>query len=179
MKLVLALASTLFVTPVFAAPPAPCDNAALIRTLGHLRGGPTLKVSKTTDAASVELVAGATVRERVLQVTCDAIEVPFADHLDRPTKEAATRVVDGVTVSRTARGAVSLDFPADLVDREAVQLLVMDDDSVSVVRGDRVLYAFATLPDGGTVETEGVGNGCGCERTTDAAGKVTTRRLPR
>lgn len=179
MKLALALASTLFTAPVLAAPPAPCEHAALIRTLGHLRGGPTLKVEKTADEARVDLIAGATVREGVLRVSCDAIEVPFADHLDRPTKEAATRVVDGVIVSRTSRGAISLDFPAGLVDREAVQLLVMDDESVSVVRGDQVLYAFATLPDGGTVETEGVGNGCGCERTTDAAGKVTTRRLPR
>ena len=179
MKLALALASTLFVTPVLGAPPAPCENAALIRTLGHLAGGPTMKVSKTDAEARLDLMAGPTLRETVLRVSCDTIDVPFVDHLDRPTREAATRVIDGVTVSRTARGAVSLDFPAGLADRETLQVLVMDDDAVSVVRGDKIFYAFATLPDGSTVETEGIGNGCGCERTTDPAGKVAIRRLPR
>ena len=111
--------------------------------------------------------------------TCDAVALPFAEQLERPSKDHTTRVIEGITLAKTARGAISLDIPAGMADRAALQLLVLDDQSLSLTRGDKVFYAFATLPDGTTVETEGIGNGCGCEKTTDPSGKVTRKALPR
>ena len=195
MKLALALVLLVCATAAalvcatdsaLAAPPR-CENATLITSIGKLRGSQALKVVRSGDEgqrfgpaseARLELVHGPS-REVALRVTCDAIELPLADQVERPTKGSATRVIDGITLSRTVNGAVSFDFPADLLDPGSVQVLVLDDDSVSIVRGDKVYYAFATKSDGTVVETEGVGNGCGCERTTAPDGKTTTRRLPR
>lgn len=178
MKLALALVTLASLsTSALAAPPR-CDNEALIKSLNKLRGSKTLKVAGNASEVRLELVHGPA-SDVALRVTCDAIEMPIADQVERPTKGSATRVVDGITLSRTANGAVSFDFPADLLDPNSVQVLVLDDDSVSIVRGDKVYYAFATKSDGTVVETEGVGNGCGCERTTTPDGKVTHKRLAR
>lgn len=182
MKLALALALVLTsAAPVLAAPPR-CDNTTLITSLGKLSGSKALKVVVGAPGGPaevrLELVHGPA-RDVALRVTCDAIELPLADQVERPGKGSATRVIDGITLSRTANGAVSFDFPASLLDPAVVQVLVLDDDSVSIVRGDKVYYAFATRSDGTVVETEGIGNGCGCERITAPDGKVTTMRLPR
>ena len=93
-------------------------------------------------------MAGPTLRETVLRVSCDTIDVPFVDHLDRPTREAATRVIDGVTVSRTARGAVSLDFPAGLADRETLQVRYKELNIAEVLdlTVDEALEFFANIP---------------------------------
>jgi len=161
-----------------AAPPPRCENVALIKSLGKLHGSKSMKVVGGDSEARLEIIHG-TSRDVAIRVTCDAIEMPIADQVERPTKGSATRVVDGITLSRTANGSVSFDFPAQLLDPSAVQMLVLDDDSISIVRGDKVYYAFATKADGTVVETEGVGNGCGCERTTTPDGTVTHRRLAR
>lgn len=162
-----------------AEPAADCEHGKLMRSLSRLHLGQAARVAKT-DSVALELVEGRQ-RQTAIEVRCDAIEVPIAQEVEVPTdkRPANTRVVAGVTVSRTAAGAISLDFPAGVVDLEPVQVLVMFDDSVSVVRGDRVLYAFARHADGTTVETEGIGNGCGCERTTRPDGEVSVRRLKR
>lgn len=179
MKLVFALVM-LAASASVANAAAPCDNALLMKSLGKLQGSPTMAIARTADEVRLELVSpGGKAREVAVRVTCDAIEVPLADHVDRPTKGSATRTIDGIVLSRTANGAVSLDFGAGIADAQPVSMLVLDDDSISIVRGDKLYYAFATQADGTTVETEGIGNGCGCERTTDPAGKVTNRRLLR
>jgi len=178
MKLALALVLLASLsTSALAAPPR-CDNETLIKSLNKLRGSKSLKVTGSAQEARLELVHGVA-HDIALRVTCDGIEMPLADQVERPTKGSATRVVDGITLSRSANGAVSFDFPADLLEPSSVSVLILDDDSVSVVRGDKVYYAFATRSDGTVVETEGVGNGCGCERTTAPDGKVTHKRLPR
>jgi hypothetical protein len=160
------------------ATPPRCDNETLLRSLGRLRGGAAVHVVKGQGEVALELVRGSA-RETLLRASCERIEVPFAERLERPSKQARTEVAGGIVLARTASGAISLDIARGLADREELHLLVLDDDSLSIVRGDKVFYAFATLPDGSTVESEGIGNGCGCERTTDANGKVTTRPLPR
>ena len=176
MKVAFAFALVMMASSANAAPP--CDNAILKKSLGKLQGSPSMAVVHTADEVRLELVHGKA-REVAVRVTCDAIEVPLADLVERPTKGSATRVIDGITLSRTANGAVSLDFAAGVVDAQPVAMLVLDDDSINIVRGGALYYAFATQADGTTVETEGIGNGCGCERTTDPAGKVTNRRLLR
>lgn len=188
MKLALAAAIAVVVPLVMmsgdalAAPR--CDNAALIRSLVKLQGSRTLAVSRKDGAVALELVHGAA-RETVLRATCDAIEVPIADLVDRPAqgaKLATTRVVDGIVISRSASGAVSLELPAGLVGlggREAMSVLVLDDDSVSLALDGKVYYALQTTSDGTTIETEGIGHGCGCERAIAPDGKVSERRLAR
>ncbi len=178
MKLALAFALVLAASPSVANAAPPCDNAILMKSLGKLQGSPALAIVRTADEVRLELVGGKA-REVAMRVTCDAIEVPLADHVDRPTKGSATRTIDGITLSRTANGAVSLEFAAAVVDAQPVSMLVLDDDSINIVRGGKLYYAFATQADGTTVESEGIGNGCGCERTTGPDGKVTNRRLLR
>ena len=185
MKLALVLAALLAPLALasgdaLAAPPR-CDNAALIRSLVKLQGSRALKVVRADGAVALELVHGSS-RETVLRATCDAIEAPIADLVDRPTRDAktaVTRVVDGIVISRSANGAVSLELPAGLADGRALSVLVLDDDSVSLALDGRVYYALQTTSDGTTIETEGIGNGCGCERKIAPDGKILERRLLR
>ncbi len=182
MRLVLtfALASFGLTTPALAAAPTPCENAALMKSLGNLRLGQASKVTRADDHVQIDLVQGKST-ETALRVSCDAIEVPVAEAVETPRERepARTRVVAGVTVSRSAGGAISLEFPARVLDLEPVQVLVMFDDSVSVVRGDKVFYALARRADGTVVETEGIGNGCGCERVRHPDGRQEERPLRR
>lgn len=180
LALTFAFASFGMVTPTLAAAPTPCENAALMKSLGTLRLGQASTVTRADDHVQIDLVQGKSA-ETALRVSCDAIEVPVADTVETPRERepARTRVVSGVTVSRSAGGAISLEFPARVLDLQAVQVLVMFDDSVSVVRGGEVFYALARHADGTVVETEGIGNGCGCERVRHPDGRQEQRTLQR
>jgi hypothetical protein len=149
-----------------------------MESLSRLRLGQSAKVTRAEDAVTVE-VFDRGVRREALRVSCDAIATPIADEVESPAdkRPSVTKVVAGVIVSRTQGGALSLDFPAGMLDLEGVHVVVMFDDSVSLVRGERVFYGYARHADGTVVETEGVGNGCGCERTTRPDGTVSVRRL--
>lgn len=174
---IVSLASVAFIGTAHAEGPS-CDNARLMKTLSQQLGGKSLGV-KTTDEAVV--VHDLKTNDQLLRVTCDEVSVPFAEKTVRPrhspaSTPATTKTIGPVTLSVTARGAVSLDIAPGALHREGLQLLLLDDQSVSLTRGEDVLYAFATRPDGSTVETEGRGVGCGCVKTT-LNGKTTTRPL--
>jgi len=175
MKLVLSLSLLSLLVPVSALAEAPrCDNTRLMKTLAQLIGGTELQVSATAEAVSVAKKG----ESPVLTVTCDEVEIPLAKKLERPVRgQAKTTTLGPVTVSLTARGATSLDIAAGALQRDAVQVLLLDDQSISLTRGKDVLYAFATQADGTVVETEGRGVGCGCVRTTTPDGKTNTRPL--
>jgi len=167
------LASLMFVATAHAEGPS-CDNGRLMKTLSQQLGGHSLGVKTTDEAVAVHDLKTS---ESLLRVTCDEVSVPFVERTLRPSRgPASTKTVGSVTVSVTARGAVSLDIAPGALHREGLQLLLLDDQSVSLTRGKDLLYAFATRPDGSTVETEGRGVGCGCMKTT-VDGKTTTRPL--
>lgn len=175
MKLALSLTLLSLLVPVSALAEVPrCENARLMKTLGQLMGGAELQVSATPETVTV----GQKGRPPVLVATCDDVSIPLASQLERPVRGQARTVTLGpVTVSLTARGATSLDIAAGALQREAVQVLLFDDQSVSLSRGRDVLYAYATQADGTVVETEGRGVGCGCVRTTTPDGRTSTRPL--
>lgn len=175
MKTALSLTLLSLFVPVSALAEAPrCENARLMRTLAQLMGGAELQVSATPEAVTV----GQKGQPPVLVATCDEVTIPLASQLERPVRgQARTMKLGPVTVSLTARGATSLDIAAGALQREAVQVLLFDDQSVSLSRGKDVLYAFATQADGTVVETEGRGVGCGCVRTTSPDGRTSTRPL--
>lgn len=181
MKMVQTLALAAFTTlagSAHAEEVARCDNARLMKTLSQLIGGADLKVTATESTVSVMSSTAGQRPEPVLTVTCDDVQVPLASQLARPSRgPAKTATLGPVTVSRTARGAVSLDIAAGALQREAVQVLLLDDQSVSLTRGKDTLYSLATRPDGTVVEVEGRGVGCGCTKTTTPDGKTTTRPL--
>lgn len=168
-----SLASLVFVATAHAEGPK-CDNGRLMKTLSQQLGGKSLGVKSTDDAVVVHDLKSS---DELLRVTCDEVSVPFAEKTLRPLRgPATTKTVGPVTLSVTSRGAVSLDIAPGALHREGLQLLLLDDQSVSLTRGKDVLYAIATRPDGSTVETEGRGVGCGCVKTT-LDGKTTTRPL--
>ena len=175
MKTALSLTLLSLLLPASALAEAPrCENARLMKTLSQLLGGAELQVSSTPEAVTV----GQKGQTPVLVATCDEVTVPLATQVERPMRgQARTVKVGPVTVSVTARGATSLDIAAGALQREAVQVLLFDDQSMSLSRGKDILYAFATQADGTTVETEGRGVGCGCIRTTTPDGKTSTRPL--
>lgn len=175
MKTALSLTLLSLLLPASALAEAPrCENARLMKTLSQLLGGAELQVSSTPEAVTV----GQKGQTPVLVATCDEVTVPLATQVERPMRGQARTVKLGpVTVSVTARGATSLDIAAGALQREAVQVLLFDDQSMSLSRGKDILYAFATQADGTTVETEGRGVGCGCIRTTTPDGKTSTRPL--
>jgi hypothetical protein len=155
--------------------PASCDNARLMKTLSVHVGGTSLAVHS---AKGVVSVADRATGETLLRVTCDEVLVPAAATVERPTRGAArTRTIGPATVSMTARGAISLDIEAGALHREPMSLTLLDDQSVTLTRGDAVLYALATRTDGTVVETEGKGFGCGCVKTTGPEGRTSTRPL--
>lgn len=174
----LALIAATFVAmtaPAAHADGPRCDNARLKKTLALMLGGDALVVGEQGDATTVSQRKGG---EVVVRVTCDDIAIPLAGRVERPSKGPARTWSEGpLTVSVTSRGAVSLEIAAGALHKDRVALLVLDDQSVSLTRGEAVLYAFATRPDGTTVETEGRGVGCGCVKTTTAEGVRTTRPL--
>lgn len=185
----LILAASLLAPAVaVAAPPAParraaCDNQGLIDALGRVRGGSGWLVVRGQGEASLRRTPTAKgtspgLGEAALRVTCDAIELPIATKLERPTRGPAKTLTDGgLVVAKTARGVISLDFDAGLADPEALHLTLSDDESVSVVRGEALVYASATLADGSLVTTEGRGFGCGCETTRTPDGHVSVKPL--
>jgi hypothetical protein len=172
-----ALTLALLTLPTIAHAEGPrCEQSQLMRALSHHRGGTTFDVRhKPNERAEVrDRKSG----EVVLEVTCDTIEVPIAERVERPTKGAPKTLTHGpLTLSRTARGAVSVDFAPGSLHRDAVSFLLFDDQSVTLSRGDTVLHASTLRPDGTVVEVEGRGVGCGCERTTTPDGKVSVRPL--
>jgi hypothetical protein len=174
MKAALSLTLLALSLPSTALADGPrCENSRLMKTLAQMMGGLELEVTSTAKQVTV-----ANKSDLVLTVTCDAIDIPLASRLERPSRgPSRTLQVQAVTVSRTARGAVSLDIAAGALQREAVQVLLLDDQSVSLTRGKETLYAQATLPDGTVVVTEGRGVGCGCVKTTTPDGKTSTRPL--
>lgn len=178
MKLALSLTLLSLLVPVSALAEAPrCENARLMKTLAQLMGGAELQVSATAEVVEIRQ-HGQKGQPPVLVATCDDVTIPLASQLERPVRGQARTVTLGpVTVSLTARGATSLDIAAGALQREAVQVLLFDDQSVSLSRGRDVLYAYATQADGTVVETEGRGVGCGCVRTTTPDGRTSTRPL--
>lgn len=155
--------------------PARCDNARLMQTLSTHLGGASLAVHSKKGVVSVADRASG---EAVLRVTCDEVEVPVAAKVERPMRGAArTRTLGPLTVSLTSRGAISLDIEAGALHREPMSLTLLDDQSVTLTRGEAILYALVTRPDGSVVETEGRGFGCGCERTTAPDGRTSSRPL--
>lgn len=175
MKTALSLTLLALALPSTALAEAPrCENARLMKTLAQLIGGAELQVSATPEATTVAQKG----QPPVLVVTCDDVQIPLAQSLERPSRgPSRTMRLGPVTVSVTARGATSLDIAAGALQRDAVQVLVLDDQSLSLTRGKDTLYAFATQQDGTVVETEGRGVGCGCVRTTTPDGKTSTRPL--
>lgn len=181
------LLATLAAPAANAAPPArasACDNQGLIDALGRVRGGSGWVVVRGHGEASLRRVPTAKgpspggLGEAALKVTCDALESPIATRVERPTRGPARTLTDGgLVVSRTARGILSLDFEAGLADPEALHLTIADDESVSVVRGEALVYSIATLADGAVVTTEGRGFGCGCETTRAPDGQVSVKPL--
>jgi hypothetical protein len=175
VKFVLAL--SLATLPLAARADGPrCDHAQLMRALSHHRGGAAFEV-RHTPATRAE-VRDRKTGEVVLEVTCDEIQAPIAERVIRPTRGPAETLNHGpLTLSRTSRGATSLDFAPGALHRDGLSFLLLDDQSFSLTRGDLVLSAQSTRPDGALVEVEGRGVGCGCERTTTPDGKVSTRPL--
>lgn len=173
--------STAIAAPGPTSPePSTCDarSQALVRVLGRLPGSAALRVTKASDR--IELVDTAT-RKVVLEVACAGLKIPLADALRRPVSPrdaAATRADGPYVVSLTARGVVSLSVPAGLAAAEAIEVVVFDDDSVSITdeRG-RTWYSVAHRDDGTRVEVEGAHAGCGCERTVGPDGRTSERRL--
>lgn len=189
MKTALSLTLVALTLPSTALAEGPrCDNARLMKTLSQFIGGAELEVTSSQTEVVVARVATASKKGETLQpalavvpvmkVTCDTIDIPLANDVERPTRGPSRTVqISSVTVSKTARGAVSLDIAAGALQREAVQVLLLDDQSMSLTRGKDVLYAISTRPDGTVVETEGRGVGCGCVRTTTSEGQTSTRPL--
>lgn len=153
----------------------PCERPGLTKVLAKLPGSAALVVdasaceTRLTDRASGKVV---------LEATCHGVTIPLAEGLATPTPKRASTVRDGrYTVSRTARGAISLSIAPGIAATDGIEVVTFDDDSISVTdtRG-RVWYSVATKADGTQVEVEGAHVGCGCERTTTADGHVSERR---
>ncbi|MFO0746745.1 MAG: hypothetical protein U1F43_13900 [Myxococcota bacterium] len=155
----------------------PCERGALLNILARLPGSAALKVER---AVHVTRLVDVATKKVVLEATCHGVSIPASEGLEaaQPDKRAATRTDGRYTVSRSARGALSLGIAAGLAANDAIEVLAFDDDSVSLTDGrGRVWYSAVTKADGTLVEVEGAHVGCGCERTTAPDGKVPLRKL--
>lgn len=120
----------------------------------------------------------------ILEVTCHDLKVPGLSEL--PLSSGGDDSAAGTSsfwdfgpfsLSRTARGAVSMSFQEGAVFVEPLELLFFDDQSVSLAKPTALLYQYATDFLGRVTEKEGFKGSCHCERLWDEAGHLEIRPL--
>lgn len=175
----LALLATAASTAL-AAPPV--EGPDLLHGLAGIRSGEWLGVVRTPTSLTVQDKRSG---EVLFVARADMLDVQGPASLARPApgEQARTEVVvdgSGALVyshSVTARGARITVIAPGQVSGAGLELTAFDNDDLHVAdRAGDLVFSRTNLADGTLVERAGALYGCGCERRTTPAGKVSVTR---
>ncbi len=165
---------------VSAAPPA--DGPDLLHGLSGLQTGDWLRVVRTPESLTVEDTRSG---QALFVAGSGMLDVRGPASLKRPAPGESARTVvvkdpAGALIyshSVTARGARITVIAPGRINATGVELTSFDNDDVHVAdRTGDLVFSRTNLADGTLVERAGAVYGCGCERRTTPAGKVSVTR---